>query len=88
MATTLHTLLIGPSRDGEFVHPADADFEGVFTNDVEEAKAAAEEYAGRRLDWRWLDSRQVLRATTGPGQAAEISTGTRLERIDVDVAPM
>lgn len=86
--TTVHTLLIGPSRDGEFVHPADADLERTFTDHREAAQAAAEEYAGRRLTWQWLEDRQVLRAVTRYGQAAEISSGTCVERIDVGLSTM
>lgn len=85
--TTLHTLLIGPSH-GEFVHPAEAELEEVFADSLEDAQGAAEDFAGCRLDWQWNDDRQVWRAVTRYGQAAEISSGTRLECIDVGLATM
>lgn len=85
--TTLHTLLIGPSH-GEFVHPAEADLEEVFTHSLEDAQAAAEDFAGRRLSWQWNDDRQVWRAVTRYGQAAEITSGPRVERIDVGLSTM
>lgn len=86
--TILHTLLIGSSPDGAFVHSADTDFDGVFPRSLEDAQAAAEEYVGHPLRWRWMEERKVWRAEIGYGKAAEISSGPQLERIGVAVAPM
>jgi hypothetical protein len=88
MATQIHTLLIGPSIDGGFVHSAAADFEESYPHDIEDAKAAAEERTGRRLRWLRLEDQQVLRAELGYGQAAEISTGYRADRVGVSVSTL
>lgn len=88
MATILHTLLIGSSPNGSFVHSAHTDFDGVFPNSLEDAQAAAEEFVGRPLRWRRMEERQVWRAEVGYGKAAEIHSAPRLERIGATVVPM
>lgn len=83
--TDVYTLNLGSSPDGGFVHPVDQ--VGNFQS-LDAAKAAAELEAGKPLQWRWMEERQVWRAELDYQCAAEISRGTVLERIDVGVGLM
>lgn len=83
--TTVYTLDLGFSPEGGSVHPVDR--VGTLQS-LDAAKAAAEQEAGKPLQWRWMEDRQVWRAEIGYQQAAEISKGTLVERIDVGVGLM
>jgi hypothetical protein len=83
--TTVYMLDLGFSPDGGPVHPVDR--LGTLAS-LDEATAAAEHEAGKPLQWRWMEDRQVWRAEVGYQQAAEISKGTLVERIDVGVGLM
>ncbi|ACL42083.1 hypothetical protein Achl_4132 (plasmid) [Pseudarthrobacter chlorophenolicus A6] len=83
--TTVYTLDLGYSPEGGSVHPVDR----VRTlQSLDAAKVAAEQEAGKQLRWRWMEDRRVWRAEVGYQRAAEISEGTRVERIDVEVCLM
>jgi hypothetical protein len=88
MTTIVHTLLIGPSPEGAFVHDSDADFDGVFQGRLEDVQDAAAEFVGYPLRWRWMEERQVWRAEVRYGNAAEIHSAPRLERIIMAVTSM
>lgn len=83
--TTVYTLDLGFSPDGCSIHPVDR--VGTLQS-LDAAKTAAEKEAGKTLQWRWMEDRQVWRAEVGYQRAAEISKGTVLERIDVGVGLM
>ena len=83
--TTVYLLNLGFSPDGGFVHPVDQ--VGTFQR-LDGAKVAAELEAGKPLQWRWMEERQVWRAEVGYERAAEISRATTLERIDVGLDVM
>ncbi|QOT19439.1 hypothetical protein [Paenarthrobacter sp. YJN-5] len=78
--TTMYFLDLGFSPDGDAVHPVDR--LGTLPS-LDAAKAAAEQEAGKPLQWRWMEGRQVWRAELSYQQAAEISVGTRVERVNV-----
>lgn len=78
-------LNVGWSPDGGFVHSANADFHSTFLS-LNEAKAAAEDYAARKLEWTWLTERAVHRANVGYELAAEISPGWVVNGINVDAS--
>ncbi|MDO5863486.1 MULTISPECIES: hypothetical protein [Paenarthrobacter] len=83
--TTVYDLDLGFSPDGDAVHPVDR--VGTLPS-LDAAKAAAEQEAGKPLQWRWMEARRVWRAEVGYQRAAEISEGTRVERIDVKAGLM
>lgn len=80
MTTFVYALNLGFSPDGGFVHGHDQVGE---YGSLDDAKVAAEQEARKPLQWRWMEVRQVWRAEVGYQRAAEISEGTRVERIDV-----
>lgn len=78
--TTMYFLDMGFSPDGDAVHPVDR--LGTLQS-LGAAKAVAEQEAGKPLQWRWMEGRQVWRAEVSYQRAAEISEGTPVERITV-----
>lgn len=87
MTTLSYELNLGPSPAGGFVHSAVANLSGKYSN-LADAKAAAEEYAGRRLTWSWLPERHVHRARTGYEQAAEIAPEAVVTAIRVNASTL
>ncbi|MFP3581226.1 hypothetical protein SB659_16770 [Arthrobacter sp. SIMBA_036] len=83
--TTMYFLDLGFSPDGDAVHPVDR---LCTMQSLDAAKAAAEQEAGKPLQWRWLEARRVWRAEVSYQHAAEISKGTRVERINVEAGLM